>query len=225
MWNIDSLRGDPLPGGRDRRRRRHLALHDRPLLVHRASRRSSSRAARSSGGPYAWHYGILFVLGAHIVALIFWDPWAVAREQPDPPVHPRGDRARLCRSSRSRAACSSCAASSSAGHSRDHHDGLGAPRARRPGRRSGSGSRSAIAGARSGTSTPPCPGSTRSSSSTRSRSTWSPLPAIVKLHAVLGFAARRPLPVHPPRPHRHRARSPTSGARTRSSCGTGGRAR
>ena len=27
-------------------------------------------------GSNAWHYGILFVLGAHVVALVIWDPWA-----------------------------------------------------------------------------------------------------------------------------------------------------
>jgi nitrate reductase gamma subunit len=28
-------------------------------------------------GSVAWHYGILFVLGAHVLALMFWDPWAI----------------------------------------------------------------------------------------------------------------------------------------------------
>lgn len=34
-------------------------------------------------GSVAWHYGILFVLGAHIAALMFWDPWASLVSNPD----------------------------------------------------------------------------------------------------------------------------------------------
>ena len=33
-------------------------------------------------GSVAWHYGILFVLGAHVVALVFWDPWAALVSNP-----------------------------------------------------------------------------------------------------------------------------------------------
>ena len=33
-------------------------------------------------GSVAWHYGILFVLGAHVLALMFWDPWAVLVSNP-----------------------------------------------------------------------------------------------------------------------------------------------
>lgn len=33
-------------------------------------------------GSVAWHYGILFVLGAHVLALMFWDPWAVLVSDP-----------------------------------------------------------------------------------------------------------------------------------------------
>jgi len=33
-------------------------------------------------GSVAWHYGILFVLGAHVIALMFWDPWAVLVSNP-----------------------------------------------------------------------------------------------------------------------------------------------
>lgn len=33
-------------------------------------------------GSVAWHYGILFVLGAHILALAFWDPWAALVNDP-----------------------------------------------------------------------------------------------------------------------------------------------
>ena len=33
-------------------------------------------------GSVAWHYGILFVLGAHIAALMFWDPWAALVSNP-----------------------------------------------------------------------------------------------------------------------------------------------
>lgn len=33
-------------------------------------------------GSTAWHYGILLVLGAHLVALMFWDPWAVLVSDP-----------------------------------------------------------------------------------------------------------------------------------------------
>jgi nitrate reductase gamma subunit len=33
-------------------------------------------------GSVAWHYGILFVLGAHVLALMFWDPWALLVSDP-----------------------------------------------------------------------------------------------------------------------------------------------
>jgi nitrate reductase gamma subunit len=34
-------------------------------------------------GSVAWHYGILLVLGAHVLALMFWDPWAALVNDPD----------------------------------------------------------------------------------------------------------------------------------------------
>jgi nitrate reductase gamma subunit len=34
-------------------------------------------------GSVAWHYGILAVLGAHVLALMFWDPWAALVNDPD----------------------------------------------------------------------------------------------------------------------------------------------
>ncbi len=34
-------------------------------------------------GSVAWHYGILFVLGAHVLAVMFWDPWAVLVSNPN----------------------------------------------------------------------------------------------------------------------------------------------
>jgi nitrate reductase gamma subunit len=34
-------------------------------------------------GSVAWHYGILLVLGAHVVALMFWDPWAALVNDPN----------------------------------------------------------------------------------------------------------------------------------------------
>lgn len=34
-------------------------------------------------GSVAWHYGILFVLGAHVLALMFWDPWAALVNDPN----------------------------------------------------------------------------------------------------------------------------------------------
>jgi nitrate reductase gamma subunit len=34
-------------------------------------------------GSVAWHYAILLVLGAHIAALMFWDPWAALVNDPD----------------------------------------------------------------------------------------------------------------------------------------------
>jgi nitrate reductase gamma subunit len=33
-------------------------------------------------GSVAWHYGILFVLAAHVLALMFWDPWAIMVSEP-----------------------------------------------------------------------------------------------------------------------------------------------
>jgi nitrate reductase gamma subunit len=33
-------------------------------------------------GSVAWHYGILLVLGAHVVALVFWDQWATVVSEP-----------------------------------------------------------------------------------------------------------------------------------------------
>lgn len=33
-------------------------------------------------GSVAWHYGILAVLSAHILALLFWDPWAALVNDP-----------------------------------------------------------------------------------------------------------------------------------------------
>jgi len=33
-------------------------------------------------GSVAWHYGILLVLGAHVAALMFWDPWAALVSDP-----------------------------------------------------------------------------------------------------------------------------------------------
>lgn len=33
-------------------------------------------------GSVAWHYGILFVLGAHVVALVLWDQWATLVSNP-----------------------------------------------------------------------------------------------------------------------------------------------
>jgi nitrate reductase gamma subunit len=33
-------------------------------------------------GSVAWHYGILLVLGAHVVALVFWDGWATVVSEP-----------------------------------------------------------------------------------------------------------------------------------------------
>lgn len=33
-------------------------------------------------GSVTWHYAILLVLGAHIVALMFWDPWAAVLSSP-----------------------------------------------------------------------------------------------------------------------------------------------
>lgn len=34
-------------------------------------------------GSVAWHYGILLVLGAHVVALMFWDPWELFVSDPN----------------------------------------------------------------------------------------------------------------------------------------------
>lgn len=34
-------------------------------------------------GSVAWHYGILLVLGAHVLALMFWDPWAALVNDPN----------------------------------------------------------------------------------------------------------------------------------------------
>jgi nitrate reductase gamma subunit len=33
-------------------------------------------------GSVAWHYGILFVLGAHVLALVFWDGWGTVISDP-----------------------------------------------------------------------------------------------------------------------------------------------
>jgi len=33
-------------------------------------------------GSVAWHYGILLVLGAHVAALMFWNPWAALVSDP-----------------------------------------------------------------------------------------------------------------------------------------------
>jgi nitrate reductase gamma subunit len=34
-------------------------------------------------GSVAWHYGILFVLAAHVLALMFWDPWGIMIADPN----------------------------------------------------------------------------------------------------------------------------------------------
>lgn len=34
-------------------------------------------------GSVAWHYGILLVLAAHVLALMFWDPWAMFVNDPN----------------------------------------------------------------------------------------------------------------------------------------------
>jgi nitrate reductase gamma subunit len=34
-------------------------------------------------GSVAWHYGILAVLAAHVLALMFWDPWGALVNDPD----------------------------------------------------------------------------------------------------------------------------------------------
>ena len=34
-------------------------------------------------GSVAWHYGILVVLAAHVLALMFWDQWALLVSEPD----------------------------------------------------------------------------------------------------------------------------------------------
>ena len=33
-------------------------------------------------GSVAWHYGVLTVLAAHVLALMFWDPWAILVSSP-----------------------------------------------------------------------------------------------------------------------------------------------
>ena len=33
-------------------------------------------------GSTAWHYGILFVLGAHVLAMVIWEPWASLTANP-----------------------------------------------------------------------------------------------------------------------------------------------
>lgn len=34
-------------------------------------------------GSVAWHYGVLLVLAAHVLALMFWDPWAALVNDPN----------------------------------------------------------------------------------------------------------------------------------------------
>jgi nitrate reductase gamma subunit len=34
-------------------------------------------------GSVFWHYGILLILGAHVLAVMFWDPWAVLVSDPN----------------------------------------------------------------------------------------------------------------------------------------------
>lgn len=34
-------------------------------------------------GSVSWHYGILAILAAHVLALMFWDPWAIMVSEPD----------------------------------------------------------------------------------------------------------------------------------------------
>ena len=34
-------------------------------------------------GSVFWHYGILLILGAHLLAVMFWDPWAVLVGDPN----------------------------------------------------------------------------------------------------------------------------------------------
>lgn len=34
-------------------------------------------------GSVAWHYGVLVILGAHVVALMIWDPWGSLVRNPD----------------------------------------------------------------------------------------------------------------------------------------------
>lgn len=46
----------------------------------------SSQFLESRGlfwGSVLWHYGILLVLGAHVAALMFWDPWAALVSDPE----------------------------------------------------------------------------------------------------------------------------------------------
>lgn len=54
--------------------------HDRFSYSSQSSQFLESRALFF--GSVAWHYGILFVLGAHVVALMFWDPWAAFVNDP-----------------------------------------------------------------------------------------------------------------------------------------------
>lgn len=46
----------------------------------------SSQFLESRGlfwGSVLWHYGILLILGAHVAALMFWDPWAALVSDPE----------------------------------------------------------------------------------------------------------------------------------------------
>jgi nitrate reductase gamma subunit len=46
----------------------------------------SSQFLESRGlylGSVLWHYGILLVLGAHLLAVMFWDPWALLVSDPN----------------------------------------------------------------------------------------------------------------------------------------------